>query len=54
MTREQIKKRLEELRNRYIEIDLMSDYLNEQQKIEEYEIIVEMNRLKAQLETARA
>lgn len=54
MTKEQIKNRLEELKNRYIEIDLMGDYLNEWQETEQHNIIAEMNKLKAQLENARA
>lgn len=54
MTREEIIKRIEELTDRYIKIDLMSDYLNDWQDAEQRKIIAEKRRLQAQLETARA
>lgn len=54
MTREEIMNRIEELNDRYIKIDLMSDHITEWQENEQRKIIIEKRRLQAQLETARA
>lgn len=54
MTREELINRIEELTNKYIKIDLMSDHIEEWQDREQRKIIAEKRRLQTQLETMKA